>query len=99
MTIRTYALTVLLAVSPMLFACGCASQTAKNDHEETVSLSSAPPAVQESVKRLAGDAKLEKLSKENENGQAGYEAEFEVNGMDRSATINVNGDVLEEEVE
>src|SRR5437870_4447521 len=71
----------------MAFGAGCASSGGgkKDSGEQDVPLSQAPAAVQASVKRVAGDNKVDKLSKETEDGKTYYEAEFKANGMAHSA--------------
>src|SRR4051794_15305130 len=86
----------------LALGAGCASSRGggkKDDGEQAVPLNQAPAAVQASVKRVAGDNKVDKLSKETEDGKTYYEAEFKVNGMAHSAKIAESGEVTEEEMD
>jgi uncharacterized membrane protein YkoI len=78
---------------------GCASSSHGNGGEEKMSLDKAPPPVQTSVQRLAGNNKVHSFTREIENGQTVYEAEWDQDGAEHSAVVNGSGDVMEEETE
>lgn len=67
------------------------------DDDESISLDKAPPAVQAAVKKALGGNALDKLSKEDEDGQARYVAEFKADGVEHEVEISESGEVVEEE--
>jgi len=77
----------------VLVACGTTgTNTAARD--------AVPNAVNATAKRLAGETPVERIVKEHEGGEIVYEATWHVNGLEREATINAAGTLidLEEEV-
>jgi uncharacterized membrane protein YkoI len=94
---------ILLSASlcaALAIGCGvafCAEKEEKGDGAE--SLDKAPAAVQEAVKKAAGENKIKKFSKEDEDGKTSYEAQFEVKGVDHSVKVSEAGAVLEEEMD
>jgi uncharacterized membrane protein YkoI len=79
--------------------CGCASSSHGTGGEEKMSLDQAPQPVQASVQRLAGSNKVHSFTREMEDGQTVYEAEWKQDGSEHSAVVNGSGVVVEEETE
>jgi uncharacterized membrane protein YkoI len=77
----------------ILAVAGCASNSEKED------MASAPAAVQATAKRVLGDRKSEGFDKEDYEGKPAYELTYKVDGVDHSALIAENGELLEEEVD
>jgi uncharacterized membrane protein YkoI len=70
-----------------------------DEDEEEVSLDDVPEAVKETILREAGDAEIEELVKETEDGQTVYEAEFKANGQEIEIEVAEDGALLEREIE
>ena len=78
----------------VLVACGTAGTNTVAERDAI------PNAVNATAKKLAGDAPIDRIVKEHENGALVYEATWHVNGLEREATIDGAGKLidLEEEV-
>ncbi len=71
----------------------------EDEDEQEVSLDDVPAAVKETILKEAGDAEIEEVVKETEDGQTVYEAEFEVDGKEIEIEVAEDGTLLEREVE
>ncbi len=71
----------------------------ESEDEEKIEFKNLPPAVQDTVKREAGNSKIDELSKETEDGKTFFEIEFKQNGREVEIKIAENGAVLEREIE
>ncbi len=58
-----------------------------------------PAKVKAAIKAKAGDAKIEKIKKEKEDGKTVWEAKWKADGRKTEVTFAANGQVLEWEVE
>ncbi len=67
--------------------------------EEAMDFNKAPAAVQAAVKKIVGDNKVEKFTREIEHKATVYEAKYKVDGQSRSIEVSENGQVLEQEQE
>jgi len=68
------------------------------EREEAIDLAKAPKPVQQAVKKALAGNPLKKLVKEaEEEGQAVYEAEWEVKGAQHSVEVAANGEIMEME--
>jgi|WetSurMetagenome_2_1015567.scaffolds.fasta_scaffold592793_1 uncharacterized membrane protein YkoI len=65
------------------------------EKEEKIALKDMPPAAQKAVQDLIKGAKLQGLSKEEENGKTVYEIETIKNGKKRDVLIDAAGAILE----
>jgi len=71
----------------------------ETEDEQKVEFKDLPFAVQETVKREAGNSNIEEMSKETEDGKTFFEVEFKQDGREVEIKIAENGVVLEREVE
>jgi len=71
----------------------------EDEDEEEISLDDVPAAVKATILEEAGDADIEEVVKETEDGQIIYEAEFEVDGKEIEIEVAEDGTLLEKEVE
>jgi uncharacterized membrane protein YkoI len=71
----------------------------EDEDEEEVSLDDVPAAVKATILKEAGDAEIEEVVKETEDGRIVYEAEFEADGKEIEIEVAENGDLLEREIE
>lgn len=62
-----------------------------------LTLDEVPPAVKETVLRLAGDAKLKDLKGKAKGGRLRYEAEWVANGVETEIEVSSGGEVLDTE--
>jgi uncharacterized membrane protein YkoI len=86
--------TVLLVC---LFLQGCSAIGGKKDKEQVVALDQAPAAVRDSVTKTVGSNKLDRLTRESEDGKVVYEAEYHANGVKHSLSVRETGEVIEDE--
>jgi len=78
-----------------LAACGTAAST--STRRDT--LDSIPNAAAAALRRAAGDAKIEHVERERENGVEVYEASWHVDGLEREAAVTASGELVELEEE
>ena len=69
------------------------------DADETVSIGKVPAAVAKTIKAEAGDAKIAKIEKGDEDGKVIYEVLLKSGGKTREITVSPAGKLLGEEVE
>lgn len=67
--------------------------------EEKVTLDQVPAAAREALTKAAGDAKITKIEKDDENGVVVFEATFVVDGKKKEAKVTVDGKAVKEEGE
>ena len=88
----------ILALAAVMMG-GCASSSHGPNEEEKITMDKAPQAVRSTVGRLAGANDVHSLTREVENGQTVYEAEWKQGAIEHSAVVSAKGDVMEEETE
>ena len=71
-----------------------ASSASAEEHETTVSLSSAPAAVQKTVNEKAAGAKIVRVEKEREHGKTVYEAVVSKDGKETGIEVAADGTYL-----
>jgi uncharacterized membrane protein YkoI len=90
-------------IVPMVLSLGLAgvvvfAADSEKDDDQSMNLSDAPQAVQDGIHKALGDHQLTKLSKEDEDGKAEYEAEYQGDGgMNDSVSVGADGSVVETE--
>ena len=67
--------------------------------EETVTLDQVPAAAREALTKAAGDAKITKIEKDEEDGVAVYEATFVVDGKKKEAKVTADGKAVKDDDE
>ncbi len=70
---------------------------AKKADQQTVSLDDVPEAARTALRKLAGDAKIEKVEREEDDGVILFEAEWQQNQTTHEATVTADGDLVEQE--
>ena len=65
---------------------------------KSISLSSLPVAVQQTIKAQLGNAQLGKIEQTEEGDENVYEIEFKENGVARGCTVAANGKLLSREL-
>ena len=94
-----------LVAAALCVAVGSAAwalnQDTDNEREEagekTVKLAETPAAVQSSIKKAAGNAKIDEIEMESDDGVTVYEASWKVNGVEHEVSVDSVGQVLETE--
>jgi uncharacterized membrane protein YkoI len=71
----------------------------QRDQERRLTEADVPAAALAALRKLAGDARLEEISEEVEDGRKTYEAEWETAAGEMEAEVTEAGDVLEVEQE
>lgn len=100
----------LLAMSGLLvigaaisFAAGAKDKEQKgeerDDAESVVGLDKLPKAARDALTRLAGDARIEEVTAEDEDGVKVYEGSWQIKGVEHEAEVTETGDVVETEEE
>ena len=80
----------VIAVSLAFFVCVPLALTKEREHEESISSSNVPAAVQRAAEKQAKGGKIVRWEKEGKN----YEAVIEKNGKQWGVEINAKGKVL-----
>ena len=96
--------TLLLVVGITALAAACASTRACKERKEKakgecVTLAQLPEAVQATIKAQAGNGKIGKIEKGDENGTVVYEAEITKDGKKSELTITADGKVKPEDAD
>ena len=86
-----------LVVLLCLVVQGCVALGGKKSEEKTIALDQAPPAVRDSITKSVKGNKLERVTKENEDGAVVYEAQFHSSGVRHSLSLRETGEILEDE--
>ena len=76
---------------------GCASD--KKDMDQKLSLADCPKAVQDAIKREAGDGTIDEIEKEVEDGKLVYSADITVGGKKYDLDVSEDGQVIKKELE
>ncbi|MGA2500575.1 MAG: hypothetical protein ABSH20_22780 [Tepidisphaeraceae bacterium] len=67
---------------------------ADEEDEETVSIKQVPPRVRKTLKREAGDATIETVDIEEDNGKTIYEADVEIDGLNYEIKVDAKGRLI-----
>jgi len=70
---------------------------AEDDEEDDITFDQIPAPARMALQQLAGDAKIVKAVKLNEDGSVVYEAEWSVNGTTHEANVTADGTLVETE--
>ena len=90
---NTKSTSAVILVAGLVFAASAGAQ------ERKIKRSDLPPAVEKTVAAQSAGATVKGFSKENEKGQAYYEAEMVVNGHTKDILMDANGAIVEVEEE
>jgi uncharacterized membrane protein YkoI len=93
---RTFGRTLGAAI---LATAVCSGIYAWADDDNADALKKAPQPVQDMVKQVVGDNKLEGCDTEQLNGKTVYEVDYKVKGGDYSISVTPAGEIVEREVE
>ncbi|HNX36320.1 MAG TPA: hypothetical protein PKM57_16985 [Kiritimatiellia bacterium] len=66
----------------------------KDDDEQEVELKDCPAAVQKTIKEKAGDAAIQEIEKEDEDGKTVYDVEIKKDGKEREFSVAADGKFL-----
>jgi len=93
---------LMLVGAAISFAAGAKDkeqEREKDDAESVVALDKLPKAARDALTRLAGDARIEEVTAEDEDGVKVYEGSWEIDGAEHEAEVTETGDVVETEEE
>ena len=68
-----------------------------DESEETIALADVPERVQQAIKRVAGDANVTEVEKEDDHGLTLYEAAWKDGDVEHEVVVNATGAVMETE--
>jgi uncharacterized membrane protein YkoI len=91
--VNTKTTNAVILIAGLVFAASAGAQ------ERKIKRSDLPPAVEKTVAAQSAGATVKGFSKENEKGQAYYEAEMVVNGHTKDILVDANGAIVEVEEE
>jgi hypothetical protein len=91
--VNTKGTSAVILVASLVVAASAGAQ------ERKIKRSDLPPAVEKTVAAQSAGATVKGFSKENEKGQAYYEAEMVVNGHTKDILMDANGAIVEVEEE
>jgi hypothetical protein len=92
--------TMMLAAVIVGVAVPSAFAAEKEDEKEVkIKFAECPAAVQKTLQREAGGAKIEEVEKESEDGKTNYEAEVKIGGKNYSIEVAEDGTLLEKELD
>jgi uncharacterized membrane protein YkoI len=82
--------TMIIGVVGAVLLCGIAIA----GEEVKIALQDAPAKVQEALTKLAGNATITKVEREEKRGAMCYEGEWESNGSEMEAKVTADGDLM-----
>ena len=87
----------MVLAATLTLGCSAAHKHAdKEDEGDEVkmALADVPPAVRDTLKREAGDAKIETVDKEQNDGQTVYETDVTIGGKNWEIKVDPNGKLI-----
>jgi hypothetical protein len=71
----------------------------EDEQETEMKLADCPPAVQKTLKREAGDAKIDKVDKQQQQGRTVYETDVKIGGKNYEIVVTEEGLLLAKELD
>ena len=97
---RTHVTSIALATLAGLLAFGLSTALAGKKTEKDIAFDKLPAAVQATIRKEAGDNKIEEIEEVSRDGKVVYyEAEWKTGGKEIEIKVDPNGKLLSKEVE